>query len=635
MDRQEVINTVSNIIEFNKGIPNPRAAEIAAFCRMVVAGVGEDEYVGELRPHENAQQKKQRVRVYHSLSKYASTKILNFINRLASVEDVKKSLGFSDKDKDKEAIIASIVNNFYDEKSLLDWLIELYVTTQGSDPNALLLLTPYQVTDANNAAIENRVLPTIIPSSDVISKIAKNGRVDSAIRKISRNIQFVEGQKKNGFKRTPTQRVVNDYYYYADGLSMVFIFDASAMDSGADIDLPPFELNAEPYEIMQVGQDDEQSETYKVYTFENSYPCPVFRLSGRIDDKDPSVFTSILMNAENQFKALISRVSELGAAIECHTFPQKIIVVPQCMAKDEHGNRCDGGKCGANTCKSCGGSGKSMHLGSQDIITITISPDATPADIPNIQNMIHYAPHDEYAPEFLKQEIKEILGRIGDATFETNIFASTVVAKSADKSATPKNGVSETATKTNIDWQKMYMSLKSDALQLERIWPQIVRYVTAINFSNISVTPKLTFAKDFNFLTVPELIAEYAAAVSAGLPFGITKKIMQRIIEKQTPDETESVKWELFGLEHKPFADKTSSEIATILLNRGENDYDRVLWENFDSIMDKIRFDTPLILTYDFKKQCETIRKAVSDYAATIDYSQANDMNTLFANTPE
>jgi hypothetical protein len=635
MDKEEVIYNISNCAQFNTGVPSQRAAEIAQFCSMVSAGIGENEYVAQLRPNEDHDQKAQRVRVYHTLSGYAAGSVIEFIHRLSSVEDVKKRIGLVVPDAKKQELIEGIVNNFYDEKTLLDWIVGAYAESQSGDPNELILLTDYQVTDVNNAAVENRVIPSIIKSSSVLKKTNVGGRVNSVITTQQRSIQF-NTQKKVGYgKPIMAQRTVSDYYFYGDNLQMIFIYDESQLNEGISIDLPPFALRSLPYESLPIEKEAGETEYYKVYTFPTNTPCPVFSISGRKDKKDPSVFTSILMSAEAQFRALIARVSELGVAINCHIFPQKFIIVPTCRAKDpQTGESCNQGVCGSKKCEACKGTGKLTHLSSQDVVHITI-PEGMPAsEIPNIANMVYFAPHDQYAPEFLRQEIDTNLVRIGDATFKTNIFGNTVVASKSDKSATssPK---AETATKTNIDWQKMYMALKLDAQQVEKLWAWITTYIARANFSGIELNPVCSFPKDFDFLTVPELIVEYKAAVDAGLPYSIIQKIMQKIIEKQTPDDTLAVQWELFNLHHKPFADKSAQEVATIVSMRDGLDFDRVLWENFDSIMDMVRIDNPNILVLDFKKQLEIIKKATMTYAEGIVYVQPQDMNNLFGGTPQ
>jgi hypothetical protein len=88
-------------------------------------------------------------------------------------------------------------------------------------------------------------------------------------------------------------------------------------------------------------------------------------------------------------------------------------------------------------------------------------------------------------------------------------------------------------------------------------------------------------------------------------------------------------------LHHKPFADKSAQEVATIISMRDGLDFDRVLWENFDSIMDMVRIDNPNILVLDFKKQLEIIKKATMSYAEGIVYVQPQDMNNLFGGTPQ
>jgi len=41
-------------------------------------------------------------------------------------------------------------------------------------------------------------------------------------------------------------------------------------------------------------------------------------------------------------------------------------------------------------------------------------------------------------------------------------------------------------------------------------------------------------------------------------------------------------------MKHKPFSDKSESAIISILTNRANNDYDKVLWENWAKVREII-----------------------------------------------
>lgn len=629
MNKDAAVKIIENIVAFSKYESSNDAHEIAEFCQMVSIGKDEDEEVKELRPHETQAQKDQRARQYHSLSQYASNKILNYVRRLKSVEDA--IVSYQDISDEQAQKLKEAVKDFYDEKDLLEYIIEQYANGQGKDPNALLLLASEDTYDNTGALIDRKAIPKIIPSEKVIQVIENQGVIKFGIIKEVRSVYY---DASNNIRPKFETKQVIDLYLYADNLTMIFISDSSVLKSAMEIDIPPVELDSQVFTTMRIQKQDGTFEQYKVYTYDlQGFPCPLVSMSGRKDPMNESVKSSILCTAKPQFKELISRVSELNVAISCHVYPQKIMVVPECDYVDTDSNICESGSCGGKTCPSCKGTGKKFHISSQDIITVTIPKNATPSDMPDISKMIHYATHDEFAPKFLEQQITNVLTRLSDTVFETNIFASTTVAGATTKGtsmATPQNGVAETATKTAIDWQKLYLSLKSDAEHIEKIYALIAKYQSVLLFGANNIKIKLNFPKDFKFATLDELIGEYQKATAAGLPFDVVQKILTKIIEKQNPDDAESLMWVLLKQRHKPFSDKTPQEVAVIIQSRAYDDFDRACWENFDSIFDELQEEEPSLIGKTYMEQKEVIKNKVEQMVLTIKEATGNDLNTLF-----
>lgn len=638
IDIQAAINLVTNIIRFDKyEAVNLRAQDIASFCRMITGGDGLGEFVKELRPHEEGAQKEQRVRVYNDLSHYASEKILSYIERLKSVEDVKLKFNKNLSD-DQIKTLTIALNNFTNKKSLLEYSIEAYKKGQKRDPNALLRLDYIDIKDLNGTVITRKIEPDFIEHDEQVYLQEKNNRIELGILKEVREAHYNSASKMG--KQVKMERYnVTDFYLYADGLTLIFIRDSSNLPMGEDIDLPPQSLDNLPFQSISIERESGEAFVYKIYTFVNeTLKCPLVRLSGRMDDNEEDVRTSILLSARPQFEELIRRKSELDVSINCHVFPQKFMVVPECSAQDEHGNMCQGGQISNKKCEKCKGTGHKYHISGQDVITISIPNNAEPNMIPDLTKMIHYATHDQFAPTFIKNEIHGILSVISDTTFSTNIFAGVTVAphrQGQDQAQTGQNGIAKTATEILIDWQKMYLSLKEDSQQIERIYSEIADFQGAL-IGIADAETDLNFPKDFKFLTLDELILEYQNAINAKLPYDFIEKIAGRIIEKSSPDDPLMMAWGLLKLRFKPFPDKTDIEIATILLTRADDDYDRVLWENYDSIFDNLKEENVTLIGQDYKTQKEAIRQSVDNYFATIKYldQSQNSINNLFNQVP-
>ena len=173
MNKDAAVKIIENIVAFSKYESSNDAHEIAEFCQMVSMGKDEDEEVKELRPHETQAQKDQRARQYHSLSQYASNKILNYVRRLKSVEDA--TVSYQDISDEQAQKLKAAVKDFYDEKDLLEYIIEQYANSQGKDPNALLLLASEDIYDNTGALIDRKAIPKIIPSEKIIQVIENQG----------------------------------------------------------------------------------------------------------------------------------------------------------------------------------------------------------------------------------------------------------------------------------------------------------------------------------------------------------------------------------------------------------------------------------------------------------------------------
>lgn len=625
IDRQGAINLVKNIIEYDKyQMTATQAHLISSYCRMVTAGIEESEHVMELRPHEQESQKIQRSRTTYSLAQYASGKILNYIRRLKSVEDVKvKFDGLESEDAAKR--LNGELTDFYDNKSLLQFMIEQYADSQANDPNQLILLSHYDVMDFNGNVISRKVEPKLIPHDKIVFLQENRGVVDYGITKEERTISY----NKSKTTRIEIEHIgVTDFYLYAGGMTLIFIRSSEHMQNGKDVELPPQELNNLRFEVLEAIKEDGTSEHFKVYTFINeSLPCPLITTSGRIDKVDRTTKTSILTLAQNQFLELITRKSELDVTINCHVFPQKFMITPKCNYEDDRGNNCTSGYVKGKMCTACNGTGHKYHISGQDVVTIGIPNDAQPSDIPDITKMVFYAPHDQFTPQFLKTEVTGVLSTISDTTFETNIFGGVTVATNGN-GQTPTNGVAQTATQVLIDWQKMYQSLKQDAEHIEKMFMLVAEYQAAL--IGLKTNVNCSFPKDFKFLTVDELIIEFQAAKNAKLPYDVIEKIASRLIEKLYPDDPIAMAWGLLKLRFTPFPDKTESEISKILESRGEEDHDRILWENYDTVLDELKFEKPNLIGQDYKTIKDALRAKTAEMFTTINYTQANNLDNVF-----
>ncbi|MDZ7876095.1 MAG: hypothetical protein U5L45_00415 [Saprospiraceae bacterium] len=621
MTIQEANEIIINAIQ--KGVDIERQElmfEIKSFVEMVTQGKGELEYLKKLRPSEDARQKEQRARVYHSPLRYASKKITDILYRLKHVENVK--IEYRGANKAVIDRVSANLANFYDEKPLLSYLIDLYVENQKSDPNELILFTPETIRAANGAAINVELRPTRI-SSEEIHEIHET---DDGIKWIiARKLRTISVARDAARKNWQNESVC-DYYLYGEGITQIFIRSTEGDDNAVDVTPPPSTLLPTKYPVQRIEiERSDEVHKYLVYSYDAAPECPVIRVSGRRDATNKSACTSLLMESKDAFKELIARKSEFDLTVQLHVFPKMAMLVSKC-ANVQDGEECSGGKCGSKTCNSCGGTGKNHHVGSQDIIEVVVDPNTPPNEILDIKNLVHYFQHDEFAPTFLADELTKILSRISDGIFETNIFGVTTNIKDT------QGGQFQTATATNVNWQKMYMSLYGDAEHIAKMYQYVARFQSlALNGNKPSdFVATVTFPRDFKFKTLKDLLIDYEQAQKIGLPFDVLKTNLAEIILKQSPDNPIIAAWGIVKIEMRPFQGISADMLKTILAGRGTNDFQRVLYENFDEIFDEVASEMPEFVGMDYKLRIEKLRTKVAEFAARIDYTTANDLNTIF-----
>ena len=78
-------------------------------------------------------------------------------------------------------------------------------------------------------------------------------------------------------------------------------------------------------------------------------------------------------------------------------------------------------------------------------------------------------------------------------------------------------------------------------------------------------------------------------------------------------------------MKHKPFSDKSESAIISILTNRANNDYDKVLWENWSKVREIISREFEEFPYSNTDRQIQIMQSIVSEITQSINYLQPLD----------
>ena len=115
-------------------------------------------------------------------------------------------------------------------------------------------------------------------------------------------------------------------------------------------------------------------------------------------------------------------------------------------------------------------------------------------------------------------------------------------------------------------------------------------------------------------------VGAYDAARKAGLSQEILNSYEIKLIERQYRNNPYKVMLEKALVKHKPFNDKTEQAVVMILTNRSNDDYDKVLWENWSKIREVIEREYEDFPYLNDQRQAELLRQIVLEINDSILY---------------
>jgi hypothetical protein len=130
---------------------------------------------------------------------------------------------------------------------------------------------------------------------------------------------------------------------------------------------------------------------------------------------------------------------------------------------------------------------------------------------------------------------------------------------------------------------------------------------------------------DYQFESEVDLIARYNTAKTAGLSQEILNSYETKILERQYRNNPYKIMLEKALMQHKPFSDKSESAIISILTNRANNDYDKVLWENWSKVREIISREFEEFPYSNTDRQIQIMQSIVSEITQSINYLQPLD----------
>ena len=582
-----------------------RINKVAEFSRQMVTGEGQEELIVSYKARETDEQKKQRIKITNSLTRYATNQVRNYFRKVQRVDNVIKEI----KHESEEAAtqIDAALSNFFAGGSAWDYVLRNGEMKGFLDPNGLLIIERKDIRGALGEIIETQVYPFEVGSRDLINWSTVNGEIEWVIIK-QHGVEVIQtGSGSSYYERLED---VTDYYLYAAG----YVIKLKQF-----VNKRPTELAQNESEVTIATKDGKQLYFIQGIYENGTLELPVIPFGAYLDEKtDGKTRVSALDAAEEVFIDLINVKSEADLTRALHTFLQKIAYAPKCNFENDQGDYCSGGYLAnsGDVCPSCSGAGVKVHLTTQDVILIAL-PDDKETFFP-LQDFVHYVNLPDWLPKWQHDELLEkTIKRISLAIFNTEIFQAPQLA--------------QTATAAVIEYDKIYDAIRPFANHLSKMWTKIATITAQYLELSDGFSARHSFPSDFKMKSETELINEYKIGREAGLSIDVLNSIENDLLSKKYVNSPKQVR-EIQALRKwKPFDGLSPETISFILSSRQPSDPDRILYENFSAISRDIVWEydgnfhaLPLPL------QKQVVYQKVAELAATIQPVTQEQTGSLF-----
>lgn len=587
--------------------------DLAKRYRQYMTGDDQAELVLSYKPRESETQKEQRVSITNSRTQYVNNKVVSVFKKVPRTDNIVNNIYYDgDTSKDGDARLALLqeqFNDYYKGLTLRDYVTETFEYFSFYDPNAWILsefrklmdgkIKTYPIEATSEQAVmyewDLNTLQYLVVrfTVDVYEKEDKKGKKGDA-EKLAEAMQQIDKMTK--MKPRGGERII----MYAPGhaIELIELAEKQRADMGLEQEQYP---DAEIIEIphKQTGK----TKRYAKYEYvTGTKVTPAFQI-GYIRDPDTNreTFVSPLHPSDKVLKDLINTKSEYDLAKALHGFIQKIQYAPVCDYEREYEGRmerCHHGKMqfSQTTCTQCQGLGLKIHRSTQDAILVKW-PDGKEEHIP-LDQAIHYVLVPDYIIKMWKEELTDLERAVSLAVFNTNLF--------------DRSEVAVTATEKRLNMESAYDVLMDYADQSSALY----KFQVTMTADYLSIADGLVidhrYPSTFGLETTDDLLLQRKTATDAGAPYQIISEIDMQIYKKQNQDSPENLRWIQSRERFRPFREKTIDEKMFILADLPEDDPRKVLYINFEDIMDRIEEEKPKFHLMSHKEQRKIVTQEVT-----------------------
>lgn len=266
---------------------------------------------------------------------------------------------------------------------------------------------------------------------------------------------------------------------------------------------------------------------------------------------------------------MIKANSEMDLTMALHAFPQKLAYVNRCANQG-----CNRGKMpDGSVCEACKGSGKApVHTSAQDIIELDLP--LNPEDMIDLNQMVTYIYPPVDLIKFQDDYIKSLTGLCKEAVFNSDIFS--------------RQEIAETATGKNIGLDNLYDTLYPCAVDYAEKWKFLIKTISEVTDMDKGLQFGFTFSNDFKLKSLTDLYADLRVANESNADSYVKRSIQTDIARILFNDDEYQMKVYTTKLLFAPFSGFSSQEIQSIISGGMTTQFNIVLWANYSQIFDEI-----------------------------------------------
>lgn len=503
-----------------------------------------------------------------------------------------------ENNEEKTIRLKERVANFYAGSSVSQYQTKFLNVYSLIDANAFIAIH-FTAFDPKSGQ-EPICYPVLWPCTQVIEfGYNKFGQLKLLLTKTPRTIRITPKRETRENRSLKETKSVTDYMLYEIGVQTEF----KQIVKGRELPTPYTVLDFAP--LMNDGVNIK----YAVYRYETQkIELPATVLGYEVDPEDVNLKVSPIWAAEPHFRDYMNYKSDWDLTMKNHVYAKLMQYVQKCPGERPHeGKVCDKGYTPTgDICKRCNGNGYVVHKNAQDVIYFPF-PDDTEKLIPLDKLAVYIEPEFKVA-----LTLKEVVDELETRKIPIAIFGTELLQRTDGKP-----GVANTATEVNLTADQVSDTLRPFVENFSNTYKFIVRNMAYVYDIFKGLTVLYEFNSDLAVESVSELLEQLTKANNSGANGFIIDILNNRIMTAMLKDKPKEAKVYEVQRRFMPFNGKTESERVFLLNSSLTSQATKVLYANFDSIIDELeeelRVDKKDFYSLSYKEQETLIDTKVSD----------------------